>query len=322
MTPWRWPLPNCVPWDAPQSGQRVLLKSGCLQAVHAPISGTAHHVYMGWEDPDSVAIENEEGILLLDGAKPLDDLQDGAQVQAGMPVGTSGGELWLYLIPKGTDPSLWRYYSGGPLDRLPKLLDVGTPLREAWARVTNRFHRDQEKLPTTPAEVKNLLCWLQSHPFWRVGLDDAPHSWMEPSLHPDIAWVDPTCEYIVGSCNRDDPRNTDFRVWLEPGRWFDQSEDEHCKEFAPREGWNDFNKWGWGASLCLECGGKDMQEALVHLALRMKHYYGDGHEPRTDIPGGWGCMTDKDTECEDAGDGFCKHCGYLVHYEMTDEELK
>ena len=345
MTTWRWPLPNCVPWEFPHSfgmlndsGQKVtgayLPAPGAeLHPIHAVEDGTVLALLLYSLLPScwGLIIEGESGLVVYEGVHGTMRVKRGDVIQRGQLLGTlASNVLSLSRFPREDltlimETHLLRMRSPSLLGLYPDChpLDPEPQLREAWSHVTPRFHRDQEQPPTTPEERKQLLRWLQSHPLWREGLDDAPVCWMEPALHPDLAWVDPTCEHIVGQGHLDDPRNTDFRVWLEPIRYFDMSlEPEEYGDQAPDTGWDSYNRWAAGGLLCLNCGGAEMQEALIQLALRVKHYYGEGFEPRTDLPGGWGCRTDKDTACEDAGDGFCKYCGYLVESELSDEELK
>ena len=64
-----------------------------------------------------------------------------------------------------------------------------------------------------------------------------------------------------------------------------------------------------------------MKKALVQLALRVKHFFGNSPEFRMDVPRLFGCYEERQ-KCEDAGDGFCGCCGLLMEIELSDEELE
>jgi len=129
-------------------------------------------------------------------------------------------------------------------------------------------------------------------------------------LDVEYVYVDPTTEHIED----EDSRNTTFRVWLEAGGWFDNSKDPNLT--PPPEGWDDYSRWSRSHDLKLDCGGPDLESALLELALRVKFYYCEDGTDREGVPRQ--CEferiegDDYISTCVDAGDGYCKTCGYPV----------
>jgi len=152
---------------------------------------------------------------------------------------------------------------------------------------------------------------------------------MEECLQFDFVYVDPTTESIRGDSWGEDDHNTAFRVWIEAGGWYDRGDPENAKhETEPEEGWTKYNRWVGSHDFSLNCGAETMEDALIELALRVKFHYGDSREYRTTIPAqceghfeNWG---EDDEEyisgCEDAGDGFCSTCGYLIRHTEPEED--
>ena len=68
----------------------------------------------------------------------------------------------------------------------------------------------------------------------------------------------------------------------------------------------------------LDCGGEDIESALIELGLRLKFYYDDNGAEKNFPEDCGGCLLDENDEssymsnCTDAGDGFCMVCGYAI----------
>jgi hypothetical protein len=113
-------------------------------------------------------------------------------------------------------------------------------------------------------------------------------------------------------------KNTQFEVWFEAGGWFDQSKDDEFY-YVPDGGWNDDNKWMACHDIRLDCGGTTMEMALCELARLVRFFYNDDGTPREGMPEecGWHPEGTGDSlrwvdDCVDAGDGFCKVCGFRI----------
>ena len=86
------------------------------------------------------------------------------------------------------------------------------------------IHRSMPPIPTNPAAIKAEILWLQTHPLWSHHDPDGAH-WGDLADCMDMmfVYVDPVTE-----CIEDDAtRNTEFRVWVEAGGWYDQSQDKN-----------------------------------------------------------------------------------------------
>lgn len=209
----------------------------------------------------------------------------------------------------------------------------------------SKFHRDAPLPPTDPSERKKLILWLQDHPLWtypvsvkmppvgqrifdepyeseglkRARLREPGPDWtdeiaqmgsLQECLDFDFVYVNPETE-----CIEDDKSlNTAFRIWLEGGGWYDLSEDPN--HYAPTEGWDDHNKWNRSHDTRLDCGAPDMESALIELALLVQFYYNDDGTDRGEAPDRCEFKRvegdDYQSTCVDAGDGYCKTCGYLI----------
>lgn len=331
---WSWPLPGFVPWVL-EVNSEGFFSAPVGHPVHAVEDGIVVQVFA------SLVIQGQSGNITywaVESQVPLGTvISRGDQIGVvGKAVPTSG--IAILVLKDGNSV---------PTDKL---------LWQAWAQVTDRFHRDAIPPPTTPAARKALVTWIMSHPLFEhpysmllppdYGTNPAcfegpPCEGMPGCTHarePDETWVeqdigdgsiydclcleyhyvDPTTESIQD----DDTRNTAFRVWIEAGGW------EDCRktgEPEPDEGWNNYNRWRPTFSVGLECGGPTMEDALIQLALRVQFYYGIGAKS-LDRP--WHCdgslvgegMSEEwESGCVDAGDGFCKVCGYLMPIDEEEE---
>ena len=111
-------------------------------------------------------------------------------------------------------------------------------------------------------------------------------SWPEETFPDGDLWGCLSTEWAytnpeTGRVDDNESLNTKFEVWLEAGPWMDQSEGGSIP--PPEGGWNDYNKWVTTHDTDLDCGGADLETALLKLAVRVKFYYSDDgteHEPR------------------------------------------
>lgn len=206
-----------------------------------------------------------------------------------------------------------------------------------------KCHRDAPEIPTDPAERKAMIKWLIGHPLWthpgksfkvppeNINIDPIDYAegkiddsnwpeeiWPEGSIYECVNfsyhYVNPETECIED----DDSLNTLFQVWVEEaGGWYDLSKTEDGDILEPDGGWNDYNKWRLAFDLRLEVGGNSMEDCLLELAVRVKAFYNDDGSNRN----GYWCETGEWDEakgeykstCEDAGDGYCKNCGYPIN---------
>lgn len=201
----------------------------------------------------------------------------------------------------------------------------------------HKCHRDAQSIPTDLTEQRQLIKLILDHPLWRheyivvvppadfkgdcwgASQDDWPKEDVGDGSFSEC--VDITPVYVnpeTMSIDDDDDKNTLFQVWLEGGGWYDMSQDENGMP-EPAGGWNQHNKWIGCHDTDLDCGGKDLEEALLQLAVRVKFYYGDMNSrierPDRCEPIYRDGIIDKEhyrSTCQDAGDGFCKGCGYPI----------
>lgn len=149
------------------------------------------------------------------------------------------------------------------------------------------FNRANHTLPSDPIERRDLVRWVLNHPIWTVPVPrnkKATSNFFNELLGEDIpdylpilgwenciemypAYVNPQTHRI----DEDDNLNTLLEVWVEAGPPEDISKDWS----APKDGWNEYNKYSPSHDVYLDCGAVTMEEALLELALRVKHYYGD-----------------------------------------------
>lgn len=224
------------------------------------------------------------------------------------------------------------------------------------------FHRNAPAIPTDPAERKAMVRWLQQHRLWNWPVPyqrnpNPTHSllsefvpstgtnlleWKSPEPQADWPWdehlygswlecVEIDFVYVNPETERiedDDTLNTAGRVWLEAGGWIDMSVGPGADNCVPPGGWTNWNKYQrcWNPSL--DCGGQDMESALLSLAIRVKFYYGEGHTRLPDTPSQCdGTFEDNDSSkayipgCIPAEDGFCEKCGYRIRQKPSIHEI-
>jgi hypothetical protein len=339
MNKWSWPFPGYTPWEPlkdipvtfcyPQ--KMCAVEKGTVKAIFPLGNGLSL-----WD----VYVEGASGIVAYMGISiPGDTLKVGSAVRRGSKIGVSGiGPTAIFLWPEI------------PTD-LSKRIDCVPLLRAAWSHVTPRFHRDAPAIPIDPLIRRDTVLALHDHPLWHypISIRNPPegYEWKSgdffevrntwPEVMEDLGgdlgecidishvYVDPTLERIVGKLGWHGmhPRNTAFRVWIEGGGWYDMSKQPEFNE--PEGGWTEFNQWGHCHDPNLDCGAPDLETALLNLSIRTYWYYGSsGKEYRMDVPKQCeGTLDGHDqyhTGCVDAGDGFCKVCGYLVSEYWTDDD--
>lgn len=214
--------------------------------------------------------------------------------------------------------------------------------------MSTKFHRNAPDLPVDPIARRNRVRWCQEHPLWEhpaqilcppldpsLSLPEqakqlsaiesattADASWVMreidigsfyESVHFDIVYVDPQTEQIEDN----DSRNTAIRVRIEAGGWYDQS--TQLTTIAPDGGWTEENKWAQYHDVDLDCGGSDVETAILELADRVEFFYDDWRDRLSSAPtkceGSFrGAVEIKNyvSGCVDAGDGFCRACGYSI----------
>ena len=347
MPQWIWPLPNCVPFEAPK-----MEGPGRCVRILAPLGTLVHSVEDGvicdadWRG--SFHVLGASGKLQYSRVMREDGLVAGSEVKQGQVIGIVQG------FGAAVDLSLYEYTE-----------DLGNLLRGAWSHVCHRFHRDVPAIPTTPSERRQMVQDLMKHPLWFYPtthksppsgnfedhfktpddpesaakgymqmvdpgpdwietVDDCGGGSMQECLDFDFVYVDPTLDRIRGDWNGGDPRDTEFRVWIEGGGWMDCATAPYMTE--PEGGWKDHNRWHACHDMDLDCGGSTMEEALLNLAQRVQWYYGDtGREHRPDVPEQCdGHFEGKHEEtyvshCDGADDGFCKKCGYLIRHKWNKD---
>ena len=316
---WSWPFPTYNPWDRPTSTDFI------VPDKDTPVHSVEAATWLDYRN-DRVTMQTADGrVISYFGLQTIQPRASGDSI----PRGTYLGQV----CHDG-----YRSYRGGihmtpplppqdPNGTFPSR-EIDTPetltlLQAAWSRITHRVHRD---LPP-PRSGKAEIMWLLEHPIWTypdtvrmppegfvwpTGLFpadeemarwpeiDSPSGYIWQCVDQAVHYVDPTLEQIED----DDSRNTAFRVWLESGPWTDLSAADSNWP-VPAEGWTKYNKWSHCHDINLDCGGKDLEEALLHLATLVRFFYGDGRES---LPGKESC----DVPCLDAGDGFCQRCGHLI----------
>ena len=238
----------------------------------------------------------------------------------------------------------------------PVATSLARGLNAHAAALAPKFHKLAPDIPTDPVERKHMIQWLQRHDLWtypvqmRVPptpdgyfgeavergdatvypmLTDGP-DWkdevhriggsFDESVHLDVVYVDPNTESIAGEPEDDDPRNSALRIWVEAGGWEDQSTFPDGDAPEPEEGWDDHNKWIPTHDYRLDCGGPDMETALLGLAQRVAFYYNEDGSGKEDAPEQCkGTMNEAEDEwlsgCTKGDDGYCPECGYYVEEE-------
>jgi hypothetical protein len=183
--------------------------------------------------------------------------------------------------------------------------------------MSDGWHRDMGSLPTDPAEIKAEIEWVLDHPVWffpyqfSEGVVDRVGGNFQGCALFMYVFVNP----LTGCTDDNEALNTEFRVWLEIGPWYDMSKDPEI--FAtPDEGWTQWNKWETHPDMRLECAASTMPELLLELARLVRFFYDDEGERRSNAPEQ--CENIKDdtgefvSSCVNAGDGYCKNCGFGV----------
>lgn len=172
-------------------------------------------------------------------------------------------------------------------------------------------HRSMPPLPSDPMDIKREIRWLMDHAVWtypttfegelmRAGCFDE-------CIDVEFVFVDPQTNTIED----DDDRNTDLRIWIEAGPWYDQSEGGTA-ECHLEGGWHEYNRWIGSHDSRLDCGGRSAEEALLKLARHVRFFYNDDGSDRDR---GERCEGSFDGDrwcsgCAAADDGFCRACGY------------
>lgn len=201
-------------------------------------------------------------------------------------------------------------------------------------------HRDLPAIPTDPAERRTQIKWVMDHPLWTHShfIPIPPDGVWTPEFLEDgfpdttnwpikdvgdgcfrdrvdlaVVFIDPTTERIED----DDSRNTDLRVVIEAGGWFDLSVDPEtsCGGNVPEEGWTEYNKWIGCHDTRLDCGAPTVDEALLELARLVKFFYQDDGKARQDAP--VSCEGEFEDEVyhhghTDDGNGYCSKCGFEI----------
>ena len=205
------------------------------------------------------------------------------------------------------------------------------------------FHRNALPMPSWPSDRRLLVQWLLEHPLWQHEylVEVRPDDYQgDNSVNDILNWpkqdikdgtfydcVDIAVVYVNRETlciDDDETKNTMFRVWLEGGGWYDLTKEPGKHWPQPEGGWNQSNKWIPCHDYNLDCGGRDLEEAMVKLALLIKYHYGDTdqylegviHEP---CKGTFDANEVYHSACVKADDGFCKECGFrmgdMSHYE-------
>ena len=138
------------------------------------------------------------------------------------------------------------------------------------------FNESKHTIPSSPLERKELIKWVMYHPVWtipvvrdRTGEGPAMKELLPDSLDylPSFGWEDcvDIMPVFVNSTTKEihdnDELNDEFRVWIEAGPPMKIS--RYSDEYIAS---HDLN---------LDCSGKTLENALIELAFRVKHYYGD-----------------------------------------------
>ena len=375
MTTWVWPVPGTVPWEIPArettpnsfAAKRkhdihtgIDLYAPVGQPVHAVEAGTVVTVddFTGpkadspwWQETRAVFIQGESGVVGYGEIQEVEGITPGTTIEQGQLIGhvqqvlkEDGCKEYLTLTSMLHIELYEEGYNGSgewwtPDREKPHLLlDPTQKLRAAWARVTERDHRDLPPLPTDLAERKDLIGSAIEHRLFTYPfpLGDeteeearAQDYWSGGSfaecVEVELQYVDPTTESLAGEdASWDDPRNFAPRVWVEGGGWSDESKGEGGGP-EPEGGWNKYNKWMSVHDYRLNTGGATLEEAYLNFARLVKFFYNDDGTDREDAPeqceGDFTLPLQRGYKsgCIDAGDGFCEICGFLMK-PHNDEE--
>jgi len=157
-------------------------------------------------------------------------------------------------------------------------------------------HRDLKPIPTDIHERRERLTWLDQHPAW-CHPEDPEWPMSSDCFHIRFAYVQPDTQTID---HDDDSKNTRFEAWVEGGPW----------QRVAEEPWPRDNPYETSKDYRLNSAATDLETALLRFAAKVELHYGDDGIDR----GRWPCWWKDDSKgpeaCEDAGDGYCKHCGF------------
>lgn len=376
MTTWVWPVPGIVPWEI--HARETVNGSFAFERKHdfhtgvdiyAPEGQPVHAVEAGivvtiddftgtkaespwWEDTRAIFIEGEAGVVGYGEVLEVEGLKVGDAIEASQLIGhvkrvlkmekkhpnpKAMLHIELYQESYRGEGDWWKLSDPMP----PMLLDPTKLLRGAWARVTERDHRDLQPIPTDLVGRKELIGSAIEHrlftypfPFGDETEEQAraEEYWgggsFDECVDIEHQYVDPTTESLRGGLGSwDDPRNNTPRVWIEGGGWSDESESDSGSP-TPSGGWNQYNKWMRVHDYNLNTGGYTLEEAFLNFARLVKFYYNDDGTSREDAPEQ--CEGDftlpnqcgYKSGCTDAGDGFCEICGFLMKPHEDDEKDK
>lgn len=343
MSVWAWPVPGSIRRSAP----KVCTVFDYLSRTPKQVG----YIYVDvGTDSKIYAVESgevvfrEHGVLTIKGAKNTVTYKEvwpwvglGAMVQRGQHIAGIRP-----FVPLGI-------YACDNIDEKP--VDLETKLLEAWLQVTNRFHRNEPLAPNTPEKIKELVEWVKNHKVWtyveRTLVPPEGQSWFEfyPSesglkhfvrnrtdwiekdydtghfndcVDIEFWYVDPTDHSSHGESAVD--RDTQLRVVLEAGPWYDLKTDTNWPE--PAEGWDRWNRWIQSHDIRLDCSGPTLEAALIQLALRVKWFYGDSRDELPDTPKAcWNLAQEHNDarKCVDTDNsGFCSNCDYIMDPPVED----
>lgn len=331
----------------------IYLPAPIGQAVHAVEEGTIRRRYLEvQQDPRtshpafSISVDGPCGTVTYGGVHPESNLKEGDQVTQGQRLGfvtlstsTRNDTCFLDLVLSSEgliqDPTpnlieAWcrvtnRFHRDAP--DTPKTPEERRAMvqwlqeHKLWTHpstihVPPDFDENPASIFGDPdAEDGDLLLvpLLRDGPGWvDKEFDDGS---LQECMNIEYVYVCPTTERIEGPNGwATDPRNTDFRVWLEAGGWYDQGNDLDESVI------DQYNRWLSSHDTALDCGAHTLEEALLQLAVRVQFFYGDGKDHRVDTPQRCeGTIVGRSTRderyvsgCQDAGDGFCSTCGFLI----------
>lgn len=199
----------------------------------------------------------------------------------------------------------------------------------------SKFHVNAGDPPVDDTGRASLIKWVMSHPLWVHKSKTSMFPWVDDVGNPlaeenmvefddggfqecveiTPVYVNPETESI----DDDESKNTGFRVWVEAGGWVDISIGGYGWP-EPPDGWNHHNKWMGCHDIYLDCSGRDLEEAMVNLALRVKLYYGDTTEHLPNfvkqcegvfLSENYSADSWRST-CTGEGNGYCSKCGHAV----------
>lgn len=218
-------------------------------------------------------------------------------------------------------------------------------------KIAPKFHRDARPIPTDLVKRRRMVKWCLGHRLWhypvtvrepppgregehlgpadergtREWIFDRP-DWVDATalmggfyecVDLEVAYVDPATETIEDDASR----NTAFRCWVEAGGWADLAAPERADYggVVPEGGWRDDNRWQGCHDPRLDCGGPDMETAILELAARVEFFYGDGADDLPGVParcarrrvdGAPGERERWEITCVADPEGYCATCGY------------